>query len=573
MKQLAFVLTFILAFSSTNLFAQPSDAQVRADINNPGIISMKLSKTGGSKVWSSADLQYYWERGVVLTRNAKIAEYPNATVEIGGLARYSIVGGKFVYKRFLVTWNEYRGIPTPSDDDILQLVNNNLSSFVGSGNYNQIVSQIKDLTIAEERKSEWHTPNSFSINLSCSYDRVVSYTEVASFDAIYRVRFYRDDIQSEWKSQFVSTREKEEELSKRKYTAEEIRVMPSLGSMDAENKAQAALDNLPNVTIPAFEKDTDVFMFVHKMLLEGSEKEFHAMMMKMMAPSYFVEGSNILLTQNGADLINRNMERAYQGKSTYAEQYCADPAIKHRQTNMIQLLNKSKQVYTRIAIGKFGGRFERGVRVDQEYKITDLSVGVLRKQVDFDYMNSFPEEELCPSTTEVNEPEPVVASTQSTHAATTIPNTNDLVNPGPVFQTFQSAAGYQVDLPGQAQETTASATGGTQYTATAKTPQGVFQISVLPLPKKYNEQQKIQVIDGIAESFRKANQATKRSEKPWTFDGNPGKVYDMVRPQSGVVKYRVFASDSHLYQLILSTTQKAYTKESETKFFESFKLN
>ena len=269
-----------------------------------------------------------------------------------------------------------------------------------------------------------------------------------------------------------------------------------------------------------------------------------------------------MLTQNGADLINKNRKIAYEGKSTYAQQYCADPSIKHRQANMIQLLNKSKQTYTRIAVGQFGGRFERGVRVDQEYKITDLSVTVLTRPVDLEYMNSFPEEELCPPTIQentesVDEPQQSVASPIAQ----------------PIWQSFQSSgAGIKASFPTEAEETQTSGQGGTQYTLTAKSASGVYQISALPLPQKYNDQQKNQIIDGMAANFIKANQATKRMEKTWTHQGFPGKVYDMVRPQSGVVKYRIFASDEFLYQIILSTTQSTWNAEDEQQFFDSVEL-
>ena len=392
------VFTLGLCLLAVTSQAQPTDAQVIQQIKNPGVLSVKLTPGRGKKVWSSAHSQYFWERAAIVYRNAKIPEYPNAKVEIGGFARYDIIGGRFSYREFKVTWNSYLGIPVPSDNDILEMVQANLEQFVGNATYNQIVSEIENLQLAAEKNSEWHTPNSFSIDLSCSYDRVVSYTEVAKEDVTYRVRFYRDAVKSPWKPNFISSRKTYKELSKTKFSAEEIRAMPSLGSRASEQKAQAAMSGLPEVNVPSFNSDTDLFLFVHNILLTGTKEEFHAMMMHLMAPNYFIEGSKVQLNQRGADLINQNIRRAYEGKSTYAEQYCADPGVKHKQTNMIQFFNKSKQVYTRIAIGKFGGRFERGVRVDQEYKITDLSVGILTRQVDLEYMNSFPDDELCGNT-------------------------------------------------------------------------------------------------------------------------------------------------------------------------------
>lgn len=559
-KNIMLIIWALITLTSTGLFAQPSDSQIRTDLTHPGVLSVKLSNTNGGKVWSTTDLQYYWERGAIVTRSAKLAEYPNATVEIGGIARYTIVGGKFSYKKFLVTWNEYKGIPTPTDDEVLQMVRGNLRQFV-QGIYHSIVSQVEDIRIAEDKRSEWHTPNSFSINIACRYERTISYTETGTYDAVYRVRFYRDAISDPWKPNFISSRETENEIAKTTYDADEIRTMPTLASIDAEQEANAAMANLPTVEIPHFERDVDVFLFVHKMLREGTADEFEAMMMKMMAPSFFVEGSDILLTQRGADIINKNRKKAYEGKSTYANQYCADPAIKHRQENMIEFLNKSKQVHTRIAVGKFGGRFERGVRVDQKYKITALEVYLLTRPVDLEYMNSFPEDELCPATVQTNpQTAPSVAATRS--------------EPEIQWQEHRSqSAGVSLAFPGQAEEqATAAQTGGTQYVIKSKHPSGVYQLTILPLPRKFNSAEKAQVINSMAANFISANQATKKSEKDYGNASATGKEYSLVRPQSGVVKYRIFATDSHLYQLVLSTTEEAFAEENETQFFGSFRI-
>ena len=94
-------------------------------------------------------------------------------------------------------------------------------------------------------------------------------------------------------------------------------------------------------------------------------------------------------------MINDNIRKAYEGPISYGDCYCEDPAIKHQQTNMIEFWNKSKRVKTRISLGLYGGRYERGVKVGQVYKINTIEIWTLSSQDEIDQMNSWPEEELC----------------------------------------------------------------------------------------------------------------------------------------------------------------------------------
>lgn len=83
--------------------AVPSSARVMKDLRSPGVLSVKLVGRG-VKSWSSTYSQYFWEQSAVVVRKASIKEFPNAKLEIGGIARYTY-GGSFPFNRFLVTYN------------------------------------------------------------------------------------------------------------------------------------------------------------------------------------------------------------------------------------------------------------------------------------------------------------------------------------------------------------------------------------------------------------------------------------------------------------------------------------
>lgn len=134
----------------------------------------------------------------------------------------------------------------------------------------------------------------------------------------------------------------------------------------ASPTAQAALGGLPSVSIPVFSNDVEAILFVHNTLRENTADAFEAVMMKMLAPGFFNAGSTTQLNQRGADIINEARRIAYDGSSTYGDQYCGNAKLKAKQTNMVEFLNRSRQSYTRISVGSFDG----------VYQVTDLNVTV-----------------------------------------------------------------------------------------------------------------------------------------------------------------------------------------------------
>lgn len=233
---------FFAPFSAPSLRAQfPTDAQVAAQLKNPGVLEIRFPrKTRGEKRWDSNSGGWYWQRGVVIVRKAGIPQYPDATVEIGGLARYFITGEKVSYNKFLVTWNEYKGIPAPSRKEMLAMLQKRLKAVVGSYRWNKMVAEVADFAIADEPRIEWHTPKSFSVNCFFRSEEIVSYTEVAKMDVTMRVRFYRDAIDKPWKDNVVSSKVTEKETSKKKFSAAEVRAMDTLGRKGVKPRATRA---------------------------------------------------------------------------------------------------------------------------------------------------------------------------------------------------------------------------------------------------------------------------------------------------------------------------------------------
>jgi hypothetical protein len=174
----------------------PSDSQVIADAtpkNKEGLISVEVTKgRAGESYFDRKDLKWYFDRGVVVKRKANIPGAENAVVVVGGLARYQEVGGKYNYWKFLTTYNEYEGIPRPSENELQQFVGKNLGKVFMSREHN--IYGIEKLAIQKGAPWVWHTPNSFSVPFTAQYRHRKDNTTLEERAAIFEIRFYRNGL-------------------------------------------------------------------------------------------------------------------------------------------------------------------------------------------------------------------------------------------------------------------------------------------------------------------------------------------------------------------------------------------
>jgi len=367
--------------------AQPSDAKITKDLTSPGVLSIKLLGTG-SRVWSKTFLQYFWERGAVLVRNAGLAEYPNVKVEIGGTATYSIVGGNFAFKKFYVAYNTYHGMPNPNSKEILDLLNTDRGKFLGHY-YNSIVGDIKPIALAADPKWEWHTPNSVSFLVTTGFDAKVDNTTLEKKAVAYEVRLYRDKIKGPWLSFFSQTKS-ETSQGKTTHDADDLRAMKTLSMVDAERIAAKALDTLPDVEIPAFKTDLEAFTFLHETLRAGDAKKGEAVLRRMLAPIHFENGSTVLLNARGEEIVQATVKTAFKGKSLYADQYGPELNVREYQNNSLVFWNADGRHFSRIALVPAGGTWENGVKVGQTLRIADISLWVATDADEIARLNSMP---------------------------------------------------------------------------------------------------------------------------------------------------------------------------------------
>ena len=391
-----FLILAVLLAVPASVQAQPSDAQVRQDVMNPGVKRLELTSKPGTKQWNSDTGAWEFVRGVRVIR-----EYPDiegVDLVVVGDAVYQLYGSNYKYWKFRVASNEYLGIDNPTEDEILALLNQDRGKFFGYW-YHRIVGDVREIRLADEPRWFWHTPTSVSFQMTTAYDAKTSDLDVASVEQDYEVRLYRDDYQGPWLN-FISTNREQRVLSTQRYSADEVRAMPTLASVNNEQQAQAALASLPQVEVPAFERGIDLIIHTHRLLRTATPEKFEAYLMQVLAPHYFIEGSTVQLNQRGADAINQNIERAFKKRGTYQQQYCQEPGVDRGRSSeqRIYILGAINDVNTMIAVDLYGGKYVEGVKTGQQWKISDLYVGTRQDQDALDFIASFSDRsKLCPN--------------------------------------------------------------------------------------------------------------------------------------------------------------------------------
>lgn len=173
--------------------ALPSDKRVIADVtpaDSENVVDVDVVKgRSGESYLHTKDLVWYFDRGVVIKRKAEIPKAPDAVVVVGGLARYQLIGDEYQYRKFLTTYNEYEGIPAPSERELTKYVNDNLQQVFVSRDHN--IVDIEKVVVEPDKAWNWHTPISFSVPFRIQYTRRKNNTELEQRADLFDVRFYK----------------------------------------------------------------------------------------------------------------------------------------------------------------------------------------------------------------------------------------------------------------------------------------------------------------------------------------------------------------------------------------------
>jgi hypothetical protein len=406
MKSISRLLILPLLLLSIYSFAQPSDAQVKKDAvgNGSGVISFKVTKSTGTRQWNSDIGNWEYVRGVEVKRKS---EYPGINLIVKGDVVYQYVGvGKYSYWKFRVLSNEYEGIPNPTAKEIQAFLATDWAKFYGYY-YQKIIKLHQEPSLADNPSWIWHTPNSVEFKMKLKFDHIISNTEVETLEAIWNVRLYRDDPKAAWKSfmAFMTNNDPEKKIyGVQKYTYEQIRDLEkqTLAFTMAEQQSKEQLAALPKVNLPVFTDPEEMAKYIHNILRNGTPDEFKAVMMQLLGPGFFTEGSTTQLRPGMEDILNRVITDAYKNKATYKQMYCQQPPVRiekwaNGQGKSVYLSAAITNSTTYFIIGQTNMGYVDGVP-QTKLKIGEFGIHVRQDADAINFVNSFSDRrKLCPN--------------------------------------------------------------------------------------------------------------------------------------------------------------------------------
>ncbi|NOT52908.1 MAG: hypothetical protein HOP10_16750 [Chitinophagaceae bacterium] len=406
MKSFLFVLLISLFYSLAQ--AQPSDATIKKDAigNESGVLSFKFTKSTGTRQWNRSTGNWEYVRGVAVKRKS---EYPGINLVVYEDVVYQYTGGGgYSFWKVRVVSNEYEGLPNPTLSDITGLINKDPEKFYGYY-YSLITKLWHQPQLADTPGFIWSSPKAVEFRMKMKFDYIVRSKGIETLESIWNVHLYRDEPKGPWKSMFATRSEDGTEnqvLDFKAYTPQQLADFEkqTLQFTIAEQKGkQQAADLAKTITVPEFNNADEMLRFLHDVLRNGNPDKLRAVMLQVLAPGFFVEGSKVQLMpteeRNLADVITA----VYNNKVKYKDLYCAVPTYKverwgnsdtRKDITIRSVVDNCNTLFTvdRVNIG-----YVEGVPVT---RLVILSYGIyVRQDQDaINYINSFSDRsKICPN--------------------------------------------------------------------------------------------------------------------------------------------------------------------------------
>ena len=314
---------FLLLSMSFFSMAQPSDAVIRKDLTNPNTIDIKFTKTTGTRQWNSSSGNWEYVRGVHIRLKSK--DYPGLVVKVVGDAVYQYVGAaKYSYQKFRTGYNEWEGIPNPTDADIEKMISSDWGKFYGYM-FRKIVKLNNGPTLVKDKNFTWNNPNQVLFFMKINADVIETNTIIQTVEQEYEVRLYRDIIKDPWKS-FMATSggANTKVLSTLEVTEGKMRELEkkTLAYTMAEEIALKEVAGLPELKVPDFNTGKEMADFFHDLLRNGNPELLKVAMLKTLAPHLMVDGSKTQFSWQGKEIYDKTVKEAFGGDMKYKDQYC-----------------------------------------------------------------------------------------------------------------------------------------------------------------------------------------------------------------------------------------------------------
>ncbi len=172
--------------------SKPTDEQVLSFLQKKGRFNIELSDNAGKN--STYQLRKRWQKGFAYKINAKIEEYPDAILRVGGFVQFQINGQNYDFDVVKPLTTQVLGLEIPKENVLLDLIQKNIK--VALTNYRDLVFKEPQITLAskEDRDEFWYTPNSFKVKFNIISSAKVGSSKVETTQCLRGLRFYRDKI-------------------------------------------------------------------------------------------------------------------------------------------------------------------------------------------------------------------------------------------------------------------------------------------------------------------------------------------------------------------------------------------
>jgi hypothetical protein len=381
-----------------SVFAQPSDAVIKKDLTTPLTIDIKFTKTTGTRQWNSSTGNWEYVRGVHIRMKSK--DYPDLIVKVVGDAVYQYIGAtKYSYQKFRTGYNEWEGIPNPTEAEIEKLISTDWSTFYGFY-FNKIVKLNSGPALVKEKNFTWNSPNLVVFFMKINADMLGPNFSVETVDQEFEVRFFRDNVKDPMQRFMSSSGSANTKvLSTQQLTEGKIRELEkkTLAFTLAEEIARKEVASLPELKVPDFKSGREMADFFHDILRNGSPELLKVAMLKTLAPHLMVNGSSTQMSAQGKEMYDKAVKEAFNGDSKYKDQYCKNyTTTSLTSKNYIYIQGAVNKCITLIGCVPSNDGYIEGVQ-QTKLKLVTLDITVRQDQDAINFINSFSDrKKLCP---------------------------------------------------------------------------------------------------------------------------------------------------------------------------------
>jgi hypothetical protein len=393
------LLIIFVSFLSLVGIAQPTDAIIKKDLTTPLTIDIKFTKTTGTRQWNSKSGNWEYVRGAHIRLKSK--DYPGLVVKVVGDAVYQYIGGtKYSYQKFRTGYNEWEGIPNPTETEIEKLISTDWKSFYGFY-FNKIVKLNSGPSFVKEKNFTWNSPNLVVFFMKVNADMLGPNNTVETTEQEFEVRFFRDNIKDPMQRFMSSSGSSNSKvISTQQLTEGKIRELEkkTLAYTLAEETAQKEAALLPELNVPDFKSGKEMADYFHNILRNGTPEMLKAAMLKTLAPHLMVAGSKTQFSWQGKEMYDKAVKEAFGGDSKYKDQYCTNYSTTSLTSkNYIYIQGAINKCITLIGATEANDGYKDGVP-QMKLKLLTLDVTVRQDQDAINFINSFSDrKKLCPN--------------------------------------------------------------------------------------------------------------------------------------------------------------------------------